>query len=161
MVRNCKRAIDNLFERHLKLQMEDGNLINVTVKFNVAASETGQISVNKKVLKLLMKKFTRLTVFESATKVLDLTNFEKDPEFEDIIVNLGNKAALEVLCTTISTTPAISSGIDGINLANNKIKTLAPLDALIKSKLQVLDLRSNEVWNNLFILRKLIILLKL
>lgn len=75
-------------------------------------------------------------------------------EFEDIIVNLGNKAALEVLCTTISTTPAISSGIDGLNLANNKIKTLAPLDALVKSKLQVLDLRSNEVRNNYFFFSK-------
>lgn len=65
--------------------MEDGNLINVTVKFNIAASETGQISVNKKVLKLLMKKFTKLTTLESATKVLDLENFEKDPgEFENI-----------------------------------------------------------------------------
>lgn len=65
--------------------MEDGNSINITVKFNVAASETGQISVNKKVLKLLMKKFTRLTVFESATKVLDLHSFEKDPgEFVNI-----------------------------------------------------------------------------
>lgn len=63
-------------------------------------------------------------------------------------MNLGNKAALEVLCTTISTTPAISSGIDGLKLANNKIRALAPLDALVKSKLQVLDLRSNEVSNN-------------
>lgn len=69
-------------------------------------------------------------------------------------MNLGNKAALEVLCTTISTTPAISTGIDGLNLANNKIKTLAPLDALIKSKLQVLDLRSNEVRNNFFFFEK-------
>lgn len=77
-------------------------------------------------------------------------------EFEDIIVNLGNKAALEVLCTTISTTPAISSGIDGLNLANNKIKTLAPLDALVKSKLQVLDLRSNEVRIIFFEILKLI-----
>lgn len=59
--------------------MEDGTPVCVTVKFNVAASETGQISVNKKILKLLMKKFTRLTALESATKVLDLQNFEKDP----------------------------------------------------------------------------------
>lgn len=59
--------------------MDDGGLISITVKFNAAPSESGQISVNKKVLKLLMKKFTNLTTVETATKVLNLDNFEKDP----------------------------------------------------------------------------------
>ncbi|XP_053952894.1 nuclear RNA export factor 2 [Anastrepha ludens] len=144
LVRQCKAAIKKLFEHNLRIQLSDASFVQLQVQFNVGDFKFGQISPHAKLTEVINRLYTCMEHFNGVSGILNLCRFNAQPEFFDLIINLGNRAVLEIICNLIHRNEKFRL-VNGLNLRDNCITTLAPLTLFASVDFEVLDLRGNEI----------------
>lgn len=107
--------------------------------------QRGQIYQWERFTAAIEYAMNHLIEFQCVQSVLDLSEFNKQPAFNHIIVNLGNKWSLKLLFNVLNDLhekQKIFGKFNGVRLAHNNIRTLVPMPRLIK--FDVLDVS----WNN-------------
>lgn len=105
----------------------------------------GQISPISQINKALSSLYGRMEQRNGEDGILNLSQFARNPEFFDVVVNLGNRGVLERVCDLIYRNDEQFRNINGIILSNNEIVTLAPLKLFNGLQFAILDLRENMV----------------
>lgn len=92
-----------------------------------------KVNVQDNIVSVLNKRF------KSATKILNLENFYKDPDLSEFCILSQPKILYFVL--------HLSKGLhyQSLKLCNNELKVLSPIHALWGTSLTSLDLRNNLV----------------
>lgn len=142
-VRMSRESMDILFANCLKMVMQDGRSIHLTININVANFVQGQITAKRKI--------EEIVTIQLARKEYDLVNgyifmnfnsfFDK---FIDIYISLSNEYALQLLLNEVAR--ITNNDVNGIKLNSNGIRSLRPF-ALLDSKIVYLDLGANEIEN--------------
>ncbi|CAD7081855.1 unnamed protein product [Hermetia illucens] len=145
IVRGCKEAIQKLFHRELSLRMPDHKLVNLNISLNAAQYSSGQIFPQKVLEKIVERQFKRLETTDQISNVLNLQQIGNFAEAADIIINLGSKPALELLCKVIAQNHNILNTINGLNLIKNNITDPSPLKEFVHSSIKMIDLRHNNI----------------
>lgn len=143
--RLCRAAVAKLFKTGLKIQMQDGEQLLLTIKMCVAKYILGQIYPSVKMLRACMDRYNDLIEIDGVTRVLNLDNLASSPELNEITINLGNRAALEMLISTLNNSKELLNSINGLKLSNNNISKLALFELLPRLSLQLVDFRFNNV----------------
>lgn len=125
--------------------MHDGDYLYLTMKMCVAKFLKDHIYPPEKMLQACMDRFNDLIELDGVTRVLNLDHLSASPELNEIIINLGNFGALELLVTTLNQNKELLSSINGLKLSNNNIKKLTYFELLPRTTLQLIDLRFNNV----------------
>uniref|UniRef100_A0A0A1XJM5 Nuclear RNA export factor 2 n=3 Tax=Zeugodacus cucurbitae TaxID=28588 RepID=A0A0A1XJM5_ZEUCU len=145
LVRQCKAAINKLFENNLRIQLSDASFVQLQVKFNVGDFKFGQISPHAKLTEALNRLYTCMERINGVDGILNLCRFNTHPEFFDLYVNLGNRAVLEAICNLIYRNDEKFRLVNGLILSDNGITTVAPLTVFAGVEFVVLDLRRNKI----------------
>lgn len=143
--RLCRAAVAKLFKNGLKIQMQDGEQLFLTLRMCVAKYILGQIYPSVKMLRACMDRFNDLIEIDGVTRVLNLDNLAASPELNEVTINLGNRTAMEMLISTLNNNKELLSSINGLKLSNNNINKLALFELLPRLSLQLIDLRFNNV----------------
>ncbi|XP_067648299.1 nuclear RNA export factor 2 isoform X3 [Eurosta solidaginis] len=77
--------------------------------------------------------------------ILNMARFNDQPEFFDLIVNLGNRAVFEGVCKLIYRNDEKFRSVNGLILSDNSITTVAPLTVFSGVDFSILDLRNNKI----------------
>ncbi|XP_053693134.1 nuclear RNA export factor 2 [Sabethes cyaneus] len=145
LVRLCSKALVKLFDKSLKLPMPGASdPLKLTVKLNVAKFVQGQIHPNGKIFAAVSERCDNAVVYGSSN-LLNLDNFRDHGDFEELCVFLGNRAHLELVCSSINRLEDIRVKVNAIKLTNNCIIHISPLVALKDLPIQTLDLRYNRI----------------
>ncbi|XP_036339922.1 nuclear RNA export factor 2-like isoform X2 [Rhagoletis pomonella] len=144
LVRQCKAAINKLFEQNLRIQLSDASFVNLQVQFNVGDFKFGQISPHAKLTEAINRLFTCMERINGVSGILNLSRFNAQTEFFDLIVNLGNRTVLETVCNLIYRNEKFRL-VNGFNLSENGITSVAPLAVFSGASFAVLDLRKNKI----------------
>ncbi|KAJ6634948.1 Nuclear RNA export factor 2, partial [Pseudolycoriella hygida] len=144
-IRLCRQFLAKLFSLSLKFKMPDFYLIYLSVKLNVAEYKSDQIHHIATFERAFTERCNHYEMFEGVSKVLNLNNFAKSPEFAEIAFTLGNKSSLALLCSTITKHCDIFKVVNGILLSNNDLVELSPFAAIPAIDVQVIDLRNNKI----------------
>ncbi|XP_067648298.1 nuclear RNA export factor 2 isoform X2 [Eurosta solidaginis] len=145
LVRKCKAAINKLFDQNLRIQLSDASFVQLQVKFNVGAFRHGQISPYAKLTDALNRLYTCMERVNGINGILNMARFNDQPEFFDLIVNLGNRAVFEGVCKLIYRNDEKFRSVNGLILSDNSITTVAPLTVFSGVDFSILDLRNNKI----------------
>lgn len=157
LIRQSRSALIKLFQKNLRLKFPGDQTIYLTVKLDIAQFKLGHIYPAKVFQKAMTNRFNVPINFEGIANVLNLDDFTNGPEFANVCVDMNNMAAFQLFCTTLDN--KLASGdpnvpqINGIRLSNNNLQSVASFDVanLQKIRLQLLDLRNNDVRINSFL----------
>lgn len=145
LVRLCSKALVKLFDKNLKLVMLNSKeSLKVTVKLNVAKFIQGQIHPTSKVFTAVAERCDNAVMY-GFSNMLNLDNFRNHSDFEELCVYLGNRAHLELVCSSITRLEDVRTKINAIKLTNNNIAHISPLVAIKDLPIQTLDLRFNRI----------------
>lgn len=126
--------------------MHDGQMIDMTVKFEVAEYKTGQVQIRPKMLKAIKNRRKNLITFNGLAKVLSLDNLAKDPELNEIVINLGCNATMAMLGILLKANMVdVFKDINGLLLSNNGIRHFSSFKNWSKHYMQLVDISNNEV----------------
>uniref|UniRef100_A0A1B0G986 Nuclear RNA export factor 2 n=1 Tax=Glossina morsitans morsitans TaxID=37546 RepID=A0A1B0G986_GLOMM len=145
LVRQCQSALDKLFAQKLRLRLPNGHSISILVQLNVADFHQGQISPITQITKALSQLYNSMERYNGEDGILNLSQFGRNPNFADVVVNLGNSGVLERICNLIYSNDEKFRNVNGILMKNNGIKTLAPLKQFTGVEFAILDLRDNKL----------------
>ncbi|XP_017128516.1 nuclear RNA export factor 2 isoform X2 [Drosophila elegans] len=144
LVRNCKAAIDNLFNLNLTISLDRGASIPISVQLGVAEYRVSQISPPFLIARVVSQLLTRLVQRDGVGGLLNLDNFGARPEFCNIVVSLGNPSILMNVCQVIRNDHA-SFRVNGFILSNNHIRNVRPLTLFSNVDYALLDLSGNKI----------------
>ncbi|XP_058450501.1 nuclear RNA export factor 2 [Malaya genurostris] len=145
LVRLCSKAFVKLFDKNLKIPMPgSSDPVKLTVKLNVAKYEQGQINPSGKVFAAVVERCDNAVMYGYAN-LLNLDNFRDHADFEEVCVFLGNRAHLELVCSSINRLEDVRTKVNTIKLTNNSIAHISPLVAIKDLPIQTLDLRFNRI----------------
>ncbi|XP_037933985.1 nuclear RNA export factor 2 [Teleopsis dalmanni] len=142
LVRKCKPALDKLFDHNLQIYIKNGVSYNLSVILGIADYEFGQISAQSQIPEAVIRLLGELNF--ASDGVVNLSEFRKNKEFNKVYINLGNSGVLDCICKTVFKSNNFRH-VNGINLANNGISVLTPLDIFKDTLLTRLDLRNNKI----------------
>ncbi|XP_049317860.1 nuclear RNA export factor 2 [Bactrocera dorsalis] len=145
LVRNCKAAINKLFEHNLRVQLSDASFVHLQVHFNVGDYKFGQISPHAKLVEALNRLYTCMERVNGVDGILNLCRFNTQMEFCDLVVNLGNCAVFETICNLIYGNDDKFRLVNGLILSDNGITTVTPLKVFAGAEFVVLDLSKNKI----------------
>uniref|UniRef100_A0A1B0BA70 Nuclear RNA export factor 2 n=1 Tax=Glossina palpalis gambiensis TaxID=67801 RepID=A0A1B0BA70_9MUSC len=145
LVRQCQPALDKLFAQNLRLRLPNGHSISILVQLNVADFHQGQISPITQITKALSQLYNSMERYNGEDGILNLSQFGRNPNFADVVVNLGNSGVLERICNLIYSNDEKFRNVNGILMKTNGIKTLAPLKQFTGVEFAILDLRDNKL----------------
>lgn len=145
LVRLCSKALVKLFDKNLKLPMPgSSDPLKLTVKLNIAKYIQGQIYPNGKIFSAVAERCDNAGLY-GFSNMLNLDCFRNHGDFEELSVFLGNRAHLELVCSSINRLDEIRAKINAIKLTNNSIAHISPLVAIKDLPIQTLDLRFNRI----------------
>lgn len=145
LVRLCSKALVKLFDKNLKLPMPGASdPLKLTVKLNVAKFVQGQIYPSGKIFSAVGERCDNAVMYGYSNQ-LNLDNFRDHGEFEELCVFLGNRAHLELVCSSINRLEDLRTKVNAIKLTNNSIAHISPLVAIKDLPIQTLDLRFNRI----------------
>ncbi|XP_055547904.1 nuclear RNA export factor 2 [Wyeomyia smithii] len=146
LVRLCSKALVKLFDKNLKLNVgpNDADPLKLTVKLNIAKFVQGQIQPSGKVFAAVAERCENAVVY-GFSNLLNLDNFRDHSDFEELCVFLGNRAHLELVCSSINRLDDVRVKVNAIKLTNNCIAHISPLVAIKDLPIQTLDLRYNRI----------------
>lgn len=146
LLRNCPTALQKLFNAQLRLLMDDGCEIDLTVKFNVGAFVPGQLSVHSKLQQALTKRRQTLHTVDKLPKVLDLSALAGDAELAELVIHLGSTSCVSVLNVLIKRMHAqLFGGVRGLLLSNNRLDRLSTFRQWPHTYVHLLDISDNNV----------------
>uniref|UniRef100_A0A1A9W6Q6 Uncharacterized protein n=1 Tax=Glossina brevipalpis TaxID=37001 RepID=A0A1A9W6Q6_9MUSC len=145
LVRQCQSALDKLFAQNLRLRLPNGHSIPITVQLNVADFLQGQISPTTQITKALNNLYNSMEHHNEEDGILNLSQFGRNHNFADVVVNLGNSGVLERICNLIYSNDDKFRKVNGILMKSNGIRTLAPLKQFVGVEFVILDLRDNKL----------------
>ncbi|KAL1374665.1 hypothetical protein pipiens_004854 [Culex pipiens pipiens] len=145
LVRLCSKALVKLFDKNLKLAMAGSqDPVKLTVKLNAAKFAQGQIHPPTKLFAAVAERSENAVMY-GFSNLLNLDNFRKHSEFEELCVFLGNRAHLELVCSSINRLEEVRTKVNAIKLTNNSIAHISPLVAIKDLPIQTLDLKFNRI----------------
>ncbi|XP_016980704.1 nuclear RNA export factor 2 isoform X2 [Drosophila rhopaloa] len=144
LARNCKAAIDNLFNLNLTISLDSGASIPISVQLGVAEYRVNQISPPFLIARVVTQLITRLVQKDGVDGLLNLDNFGDHPEFRNIVVSLGNPSILMNVCQVIRN-DSESFRVNGFILSNNHIRNVRPLTLFANVDYALLDLSGNKI----------------
>lgn len=163
-LRTCGHAIRKLLDINLRLEVEENQIADLTLKLKIGTYRVMFIhflEIFLKLNKIFCFKEGQMSQFEVISRALgerirtrdeddpsklNLNSFNAHPFFKEIILNLGNTKCFETICSKLNGNDIVRKRILSITLCNNNIKTLAPLKFLNNfSDLKSLDLRFNDI----------------
>ncbi|XP_065081690.1 nuclear RNA export factor 2 [Ochlerotatus camptorhynchus] len=145
LVRLCSKALVKLFDKNLKLPMPGASdPLKLTVKLNIAKYMQGQIFPNGKIFSAVAERCDNAGLY-GFSNMLNLDNFRNHGDFEELCVFLGNRAHLELVCSSINRLDEVRAKINAIKMTNNSIAHISPLVAIKDLPIQTLDLRFNRI----------------
>jgi len=145
LARNCKAAIDNLFNQRLTISLGAGGSLPISVQLGVAQYKMNQISPTFLIARVVTGLMKRLVQKDGVDGLLDLGSFGDHPEFKNIVVSLGNPCILMTVCQVIHNNDTERFRVNGFILANNQIRNVRPLTLFANVDYALLDLRGNKV----------------
>ncbi|XP_020714770.1 nuclear RNA export factor 2 isoform X2 [Ceratitis capitata] len=145
LVRQCKAAINKLFEQNLLIQLADASFVQLQMQFNVGEFKFGQISPHTKLTEALNRLYTCMERINGVEGILNLCRFNSNPEFVDLVVNMGNRGVFDTICNLIYRNDEKFRLVNGLILSDNCITTLAPLTVFAGVEFAFLDLRRNKL----------------
>ncbi|XP_058823731.1 nuclear RNA export factor 2 [Topomyia yanbarensis] len=145
LVRLCSKALVKLFDKNLKLPMPgSSDPLKLTVKLNVAKYVQGQVNPSAKVVAAVAERCDNAVMY-GFSNLLNLDNFRDHGDFEELCIFLGNRAHLELVCSSINQLEDVRTKVNTIKLTNNSIAHISPLVAIKDLPIQTLDLRFNRI----------------
>ncbi|XP_070070517.1 nuclear RNA export factor 2 [Drosophila takahashii] len=144
LVRNCKDAIDNLFNQRLTISV-NRIPIPISVQLGVAKYRTNQISPMLRISCVIDRLMKSLVQRDGVDNLLDLSNFSAHPEFKNIVVSLGNPSCLMHVCKVMHNNDLVRFRVNGFILSNNNIRSIRPLTLFANVDYALLDLRGNQI----------------
>lgn len=145
LARNCKAAIDNLFNQRLTISLGAGGSLPISVQLGVAQYKMNQISPTFLIARVVTGLMKRLVQKDGVDGLLDLGSFGDHPEFKNIVVSLGNPCILMTVCQVIHNNDTERFRVNGFILANNQIRNVRPLTLFANVDYALLDLRGNKI----------------
>ncbi|KAH8364479.1 hypothetical protein KR084_007260 [Drosophila pseudotakahashii] len=144
LVRNCKTAIDNLFNQRLTISVSRVP-IPISVQLGVAKYQMNQISPLLLIARVVTRLMKQLVQRDGVDGLLDLSNFSDHPEFKNIVVSLGNPCCLMNVFQVIHNNDTDRFRVNGFILSNNHIRNIRPLTLFANVDYALLDLRGNKI----------------
>ncbi|XP_017081163.2 nuclear RNA export factor 2 isoform X2 [Drosophila eugracilis] len=145
LARNCKAAIDNLFNQRLTISLDSGASIPISVQLGVAQYKMNQISPLFLIARVVTRLMKSLVQKDGVDGLLDLNNFGAHSEFKNIVVSLGNVSILRNVCQVIHNNDTERFRLNGFILSNNSIRNIRPLTLFANVDYALLDLRGNKI----------------
>ncbi|XP_017043386.1 LOW QUALITY PROTEIN: nuclear RNA export factor 2 [Drosophila ficusphila] len=144
LVRNCKAAIDNLFNLRLTISVNSGATFDISVQLGVAQYQRNQISPHLLIAQVVNRLMRQLVKKNGVERLLNLDSFGEHPEFRNIVVSLGNPSILMNVCQVIRN-DTNSFRVNGFILSNNNIRNVRPLTLFANVDYALLDLSNNKI----------------
>ncbi|CAH0560511.1 unnamed protein product [Brassicogethes aeneus] len=133
LARSCGPAIEKLCFDNLEVKYPGGRALKLSIEIKFSTTKDVKINVSSNISTVLEKRFC------TPTKYLNLENFHKDPELTEFCPLAQPKIMYFVLHLAQSLRPK------KVNMANNGIKSLAPLETLTGHNIEFLNLRDNKI----------------
>lgn len=145
LVHGQGESLKKLFQNGLILQIKDKSL-RMMVKLGVAFYQKGQLKVFDKVLAVTLERMENAELYGGTDK-LNLDRFGEHPLLRDVVICLGNKYCLNLLCDHMNGITKLKEQFRIFRLADNDINTLEPFEKLFGLTISKLDLRNNKIAN--------------